>query len=206
MTKGILLTISAPSGTGKSTLIKMLTREYPEFGFSISYTTRAPRPGEKNGKDYFFIDAQEFTSLIKQNFFAEWAKVHGNYYGTPRKQVLQAINSGQSLIFDIDVQGASQLKKNLNTGLFVFIFPPSLKILENRLRQRGSEDAETIRQRISNAAQEIRQSSLFDFWIINDDLDTACNELKTLIRAEKLRPCYEPDLPQKIINTGDQLH
>ncbi|MFP4107923.1 MAG: guanylate kinase [Desulfonatronovibrio sp.] len=206
MTKGILLTISAPSGTGKSTLIKMLTREYPEFGFSISYTTRAPRPGEKNGKDYFFIDAQEFTSLIKQNFFAEWAKVHGNYYGTPRKQVLQAINSGQSLIFDIDVQGASQLKKNLNTGLFVFIFPPSLKILENRLRQRGSEDAETIRQRISNAAQEIRQSSLFDFWIINDDLDTACNELKILIRAEKLRPCYEPDLPQKIINTGDQLH
>ncbi|MFP4109748.1 MAG: guanylate kinase [Desulfonatronovibrio sp.] len=206
MTKGILLTISAPSGTGKSTLIKMLTREYPEFGFSISYTTRAPRPGEKNGKDYFFIDAQEFTSLIKQNFFAEWAKVHGNYYGTPRKQVLQAINSGQSLIFDIDVQGASQLKKNLNTGLFVFIFPPSLKILENRLRQRGSEDAETIRQRISNAAQEIRQSNLFDFWIINDDLDTACNELKALIRAEKLRPCYEPDLPQKIINTGDQLH
>ncbi len=206
MTKGILLTISAPSGTGKSTLIKMLTRAHPEFGFSISYTTRAPRSGEKNGKDYFFIDAQEFTSLIKQNFFAEWAKVHGNYYGTPRKQILEAINSGESLIFDIDVQGAIQLKNNLNTGLFVFIFPPSLKILEKRLRQRGTEDAQTIRQRISNAVQEIKQSALFDFWVVNDDLDTACNELITLIRAEKLRPCYDPELPGKIIDTGDQTH
>jgi guanylate kinase len=197
--KGVLLTISAPSGTGKSTLINMLTREYPEFGFSVSYTTRLPRPGEVNGKDYFFVDQEEFISLRDKGFFAEWAEVHGNHYGTPGQKVLGALNSGQSLIFDIDVQGAAQLKKNLNTGLFVFIFPPSMKALEQRLVKRGTDDPGTIRKRINNAGQEISRSGLFDFWVVNDSLDEAFEDLKSIVRAEKLKACYSPRLPDKIM-------
>lgn len=199
MAKGVLLTISAPSGTGKSTLINMLTREYPEFGFSVSYTTRLPRPGEVNGKNYFFVDQEEFISLRDKGFFAEWAEVHGNHYGTPGQKVLDALNSGQSLIFDIDVQGAAQLKKNLNTGLFVFIFPPSMKALEQRLVKRGTDDPGTIRKRINNAGQEISRSGLFDFWVVNDSLDEAFEGLKSIVRAEKLKACYSPGLPDKIM-------
>ncbi len=202
MPKGVLLTICAPSGTGKSTLINMLIHEQPEFEFSVSCTTRPPRPGEVNGKDYYFVDPDEFISLRDRNFFAEWAKVHDNYYGTPGKEVENALDSGRSLIFDIDVQGALQLKKNMNTGLFVFVFPPSLKALEQRLLKRGTDDPETIRTRIRNAHHEISQSGLFDFWIINDNLETAFNDLKAIVRAEKLRPVYSPRLPGMILK-GD---
>jgi len=197
--KGILLTISAPSGTGKSTLINMLTREYPEFGFSVSYTTRSARAGEVNGKDYFFVDREEFVSLRDKGFFAEWASVHGNYYGTPGQKVVDALNSGRSLIFDIDVQGAAQLKKNLNIGLFVFIFPPSLKSLEQRLLKRGTDDPETIRRRVNNAGHEISQSRLFDFWIVNDKLEKAFDDLRSIVRAEKLKSSHSPDLPDMVL-------
>jgi guanylate kinase len=199
MNKGILLTISAPSGTGKSTLINMLTREYPEFGFSVSYTTRSPRPGEVHEKDYFFVDQSEFLALRDKGFFAEWAEVHGNHYGTPGQKILSALNSGQSLIFDIDVQGAAQLKKNLNTGLYVFIFPPSMKALELRLIRRGTDDPHTIRRRINNAGLEISRSGIFDYWVVNDSLNHAFEDLKSIVRAEKLKACHNPGLPDKIM-------
>jgi guanylate kinase len=202
MVKGILLTICAPSGTGKSTLINMLIKEQPQFGFSVSYTTRPPRPREVHGKDYFFVDQQEFALLREKDFFAEWAKVHDNYYGTPKKEILKALQAGKSLIFDIDVQGAAQLKKNLDTGVFVFIFPPSLKALEKRLRKRGTDDPRTIRTRMRNAEREISQSGFFDFWIVNDNLETAFSDLKSIIRAEKLRPSYSENLPQSVLK-GD---
>ena len=194
-----MLTISAPSGTGKSTLINMLIREYPEFGFSVSYTTRPARAGEVNGKDYFFVDPEEFVSLRDRGFFAEWANVHGNYYGTPGQKVVDALSSGRSLIFDIDVQGAAQLKKNLNIGLFVFIFPPSLKSLEQRLLKRGTDDPETIRRRVNNAGHEISQSRLFDFWIVNDKLEKAFDDLRSIVRAEKLKSSHSPDLPDMVL-------
>ncbi|WP_028575444.1 guanylate kinase [Desulfonatronovibrio hydrogenovorans] len=207
MRKGMLLTISAPSGTGKSTLINMLMEKHPEFSFSVSYTTRSPRQGEVEGKDYFFTQREKFLSLKDQGFFAEWAEVHGNFYGTPRQKVLDALESGQSLIFDIDVQGASQLKKNLNTGLFLFIFPPSLKVLEKRLVNRGTDDLETIKKRIHNAKQEISLSHMFDFWLINDDLGQAFAQLEALVSAEKMRPVYKPDLPKTVLNnTWSQDH
>jgi guanylate kinase len=202
MVKGILLTICAPSGTGKSTLINMLIKEQPQFGFSVSYTTRPPRPREVHGKDYFFVDQQEFSLLREKDFFAEWAKVHDNYYGTPKKEILKALQAGKSLIFDIDVQGAAQLKKNLDTGVFVFIFPPSLKALEKRLLKRGTDDPRTIRTRMRNAEREISQSGFFDFWIVNDNLETAFSDLKSIIRAEKLRPSYSENLPQSVLK-GD---
>lgn len=194
-----MLTISAPSGTGKSTLINMLIREYPEFGFSVSYTTRPARAGEVNGKDYFFVDPEEFVSLRDRGFFAEWANVHGNYYGTPGQKVVDALSSGRSLIFDIDVQGAAQLKKNLNIGLFVFIFPPSLKSLEQRLLKRGTDDPETIRRRVNNAGHEISQSRLFDFWIVNHKLEKAFDDLRSIVRAEKLKSSHSPDLPDMVL-------
>lgn len=201
MNKGTLLIISAPSGTGKSTLIKRLLREHPEFSFSISYTTRSPRKGEIHGRDYFFTDRDTFLNLQEKDFFAEWAEVHGNFYGTPRKEILKSVNSGQSLIFDIDVQGALQLKKNISMGLYVFIFPPSLQVLEERLLKRKSESGASLSRRLQNAQQEIAQSREFDFWVVNDVLDQACSDLKTLIRAERLRPEYDPELPGRISST-----
>ncbi|MFW5730885.1 MAG: guanylate kinase, partial [Desulfonatronovibrionaceae bacterium] len=183
MNKGTLLIISAPSGTGKSTLIRKLLHEHPEFSFSISYTTRAPRTGEIHGRDYYFTDNETFKELRERDFFAEWAEVHGNFYGTPREEVLKSINSGQSLIFDIDVQGALQLKKNIRTGIYVFIFPPTLNTLKERLLKRRSETGSTLTRRLKNAQEEIAQSRKFDFWIINENLDQACSQLKALIQA-----------------------
>lgn len=202
MTKGLLLIISAPSGAGKSTLINMLIREYPWFGFSISYTTRAPRPGEVNGRDYYFVEHEQFLSLREENFFAEWAEVHGNFYGTPSQMVIEAVNAGQSLIFDIDVQGAAQLKNNLNMGVSVFILPPSLQQLKQRLTKRGSDSSEIIEQRLRNAHQEIIESRVFDYWLVNDNLQKAFDDLKAIVRCQMLRPFHNPELPETILESS----
>jgi guanylate kinase len=200
--KGTLLVLSAPSGTGKSTLIRRLTSEHPEFGFSTSYTTRAPREGEVNGREYWFCSREEFKRLIEQEFFAEWARVHDNYYGTPKEPVLKAVENGQSLVFDIDVQGARQLKDSLGFGCYVFLFPPSLEELEKRLLKRGTDEADKIRTRLENAIAEIKQSEYFDYWVINDDLDQTYELLWCIIRAELCRPEYRPALLQKVLSGG----
>jgi len=187
---GLLLVISAPSGTGKSTLISMLKKDFPDFKFSVSYTTRSPRPGEVHGQDYFFVSKDEFLRLKENNFFAEYALVHNHYYGTPRETTLKALEQGQNLIFDIDVQGAMQLKQNMGLGCYVFIFPPSFKALEERLLKRGTDDPETIARRLENAKNEINQSHFFDYWLVNDDLHQAYSELRSIVVAEKLRPCF----------------
>ncbi len=196
--KGILLVLSAPSGTGKSTLINMLCRDFPEFGFSVSYTTRTPRPGEVHGKDYFFLAQSEFMELKDQGFFAEWAQVHDNFYGTPKEQILSTLQKGGNLIMDIDVQGARQIKDNLNQGVYLFIFPPSLEVLRSRLVQRGSDSQETIEKRIRNAAHEMLQSEFFDYWLVNNEIQTAYARFKALVKTEMLRPAHNPGLAQKI--------
>ncbi|WP_456325420.1 guanylate kinase [Desulfonauticus submarinus] len=196
---GLLVIISAPSGAGKSTLISLLRKDFSKFEFSISYTTREPRAGEIHGKDYFFVSKKEFIKLKKENFFAEWAEVHGNYYGTPKEAVLKALKQGKDLLFDIDVQGAKQIKQNLNKGIFIFIFPPSLKELKRRLKKRNTDSPETINIRLANARKEIQEANIFDYWIINDKLEAAYLELKSIIIAEKLRPYFFPDLPKKIL-------
>ncbi|MFO7817074.1 MAG: guanylate kinase [Thermodesulfobacteriota bacterium] len=198
--KGILLVISGPSGTGKSTLINKLISEYPNFGYSISHTTREARKGEVNGREYNFCSRETFEKLIEQDFFAEWARVHGNYYGTPRKPVLSAVDKGQDLIFDIDVQGAKQLRNSLNFGCFIFLFPPSLKKLHSRLLKRGTDQAQKIKSRLENAVSEIRQSESFDYWLVNDDLEKSYNHLKCIVQTEKSRPAYNPGLLQKFID------
>ncbi len=187
---GIMLIISAPSGTGKSTLIRRLSQEFDSFSFSISCTTRAPRPGEQDGREYHFLTEQDFLAKRDQGYFAEWALVHDNFYGTPKQATEDVLQAGRDIIFDIDVQGARQLKKNMGQGCYVFIFPPSPGILEKRLAGRGTDSRETIQRRLKNAKEEIANSSWFDHWIINDNLAIAHDQLRAIYLAEKTRPKY----------------
>ncbi|GAU07513.1 guanylate kinase [Desulfoplanes formicivorans] len=198
---GLPLVISAPSGTGKSTLIARLRQEFPAFAFSISCTTRAPRPGEIHGKDYYFLDKKTFLQRRDNHFFAEWASVHGNLYGTPLEATQTILAQGKDIIFDIDVQGARQLKQTLPQSCFVFLFPPSLKALESRLVKRGTDSREVIAKRLANARDEINQCDLFEFWIINDDLDTAYEELRAVYLAARARAIHRPGLKQTLLAT-----
>lgn len=188
---GMILVISAPSGTGKSTLIRRLTGEFKAFAFSVSCTTRAPRPGEMDGREYHFLTREEFERRREAGFFAEWAEVHGNFYGTPRKATEELLLAGRDVIFDIDVQGARQLKANMGQGCYVFIFPPSREALEMRLTGRGTDSPETIARRLAGARYEIADSHWFGHWIINDDLALAYDQLRAVYLAEKTRPEYQ---------------
>ena len=198
---GTLLVISAPSGAGKSTLIARLRKDFPGFAFSVSSPTRSPREGEVDGRDYHFITKDLFLDRISSGSFAEWAEVHGNYYGTPKQEVQDTLASGRDMILDIDVQGARQVRENMGIGRFVFLFPPSRKALESRLTGRGTDSDEVIARRLENAEEEIRQSAMFDHWIVNDDLDRAYEELKAVYMAAKTRPACNPTLLDAILDT-----
>lgn len=184
---GVLLIVSAPSGTGKSTLIHKLRTRHPEINFSISCTTRAPRQGEQHGRDYFFLDKDEFLSRREKGYFAEWAEVHGNYYGTPLAHVEELRARGQDLLFDIDVQGALQLQKSLPQAVSVFLFPPSLEELKKRLLLRKTETTQTLQKRLSGAKNEIAQAHHFDYYIINDDLEKAAGLLEAVYLAQTVK-------------------
>lgn len=189
-----LIIISAPSGAGKTTLCQKLLQEFPQLVLSISTTTRAPRGKETNGKEYFFITPKEFEERIKSDSFAEWAKVHGNYYGTSKEVIEKAFAAGRSVLLDIDVQGAKNLTKSYPPcvppcvqGCFkIFITTPSLAELEKRLRARGTDNEETILRRLTNAKTELAQIGEFDRTIINDSFDKAYEELKAIIIGEGL--------------------
>lgn len=188
MPRGIALVISAPSGSGKSTLSGMLLKEFPAFHYSVSCTTRAPRSGEEHGRDYFFISRDEFEARRARGEFAEWAEVHGNYYGTPLRPVLERLDAGVNLLFDVDVQGAAQIRLNLTGAIFVFILPPDMAELERRLRLRGLDDNESIRRRLLNAKNEVREASWYDALILNDDLSQAYQRLRAVYIAATLAP------------------
>ncbi|GHV50999.1 guanylate kinase [Deltaproteobacteria bacterium] len=196
---GIALVLCAPSGTGKTTLSKRLMADYPSFSFSVSCTTRAARSGEIDGKDYRFIGKEEFISLREKGHFAEWAEVHGNFYGTPLQAALDILASGRDLLFDIDVQGASQLKNTLPQACFVFILPPSKTVLEQRLRGRATETEESIAKRLRAARAELTQASWFDALIVNDGIDEAYAELLAAYRAAGLNPLRRPDLVANLL-------
>jgi len=185
--KGLLIVISAPSGTGKTTLCHMLLEEFPNMEFSISYTTRKPRPGELNGRDYFFVDRKTFERMIEEGDFLEWAEVYGNLYGTSKSQVLKALKEGKDILLDIDTQGALQVKKNFPEAVLIFILPPSLKELERRLKKRGTDDEETIKKRLQIAREEIRKALEYDYIVVNDILEVAFERLRFIITAEKCR-------------------
>ncbi len=198
---GMVLVLCAPSGTGKTTLTRRLLREFSRLTYSISYTTRQPRDGEVHGRDYFFTTPERFTGLRDQGFFAEWAQVHGNSYGTPLKATLELLEQGRDVIFDIDVQGALQLKGSLSAaaGCFVFLMPPSYETLEQRLRGRGTDDAPTIKRRMTNAVREMQQAHWFDAWIVNDNLDKAYDDLRAVYLAAGLTPARWPGLVESIL-------
>ena len=188
MSKGRLYIISAPSGAGKSTLCSMLINKYPAVRYSISYTTRAPRGNEINGKEYFFIDKDTFIKMIDNNDFLEWAEVHDNYYGTSKQQINNALNEGIDIFLDIDPQGAMQLKEKLdNIATFIFIAAQSLAELKSRLENRGTDKADNIALRLENAKKEVEYFKKYDYLIINDASNEAFKQLERIYLAEKLR-------------------
>ncbi len=199
--KGVLLVIIAPSGTGKSTLIQKLTGRYPQFHYSISCTTRPPRANEKDGEHYFFLSEKEFLARQKQGYFAEWASVHGNYYGTPLEYVQKRCEQGADLLFDIDVQGALQLQKSLPQATFVFLFPPSFAELKNRLLLRQTETQASLQKRLDNAKNEIAQAHFFEYHIVNDDLEKAFSSLEAVYLAQTLKQNQLfDDIAAKLLN------
>lgn len=180
--KGKLIVISGPSGVGKSTLLRRLFQEYPDkMSFSVSYTSRNPRIGERDGKDYYFTDTDTFRKKIESNDFLEWACVHDNYYGTGKAEVEKILLSGRHCILDIDVQGADSVRNAGIPAVFLFIAPENIGILKERLEKRGTESEEAIARRLQNAEGEIAQKDKYDYVIINKDLDNAYHELQKYI-------------------------
>jgi guanylate kinase len=198
---GQVLVVCAPSGTGKSTLIDMLRKEYPDFGFSVSYTTRAPRGREQDGREYNFVSRDAFVAMRSRGEFCEWAEVHGNFYGTATKPVERMLDEGRDVLFDIDVQGARQLRKTFYKGTFVFLLPPSRTELVRRLTGRGTDSEESIARRLENAAGEMAQAEFFDYWVVNDDLDTAYEELRAVYLAGRCKPSLRPGILDSILQT-----
>ncbi|MEA3314383.1 MAG: guanylate kinase [Campylobacterota bacterium] len=182
--KGAILLLSGPSGCGKSSLLKKLYREIESYYFSISTTTREPRIGEVDGVDYFFVTKDEFKQDIKDNNFLEWAEVHGNYYGTSLKPINKALEESKLVIFDIDVQGFEQVIKDLkDITTTVFITTPSLDELKQRLKNRDTDTQDVIDKRINNAIEEINYIDKYDYFIVNDDLDLASNQLISIAKS-----------------------
>ena len=180
--KGKLIVIVAPSGTGKSSLMRRLKKEELLLDESISYTTREIRPGETDGEDYFFISESEFKGMIDSGDFIEWAKVHGDYKGTSKKYVEKKVGKGHNLIFDLDVQGTDSLKKCFpEITKAIFIKPPSYEALKKRLEGRGTESKEALEIRLSNAKNELKRADDYDYCIVNDDLEAAYSKLRALI-------------------------
>ena len=185
--KGILYVISAPSGAGKSTLCRELLDIFPELRHSVSFTTRTPREGELEGRDYYFIGREVFLSMVAAGEFAEWAEVHGNFYGTSLKTLQKCRADGIDLVLDIDYQGALQLKSKQVAGVNIFILPPSFKELRIRLEGRGSDSPDVIEERLINAREEIRQAGWYDYIIVNDVFSRAVEDLKSVVVAERHR-------------------
>lgn len=201
---GIVLVLSAPSGAGKSTLVRRLRQEFPGIAYSVSYTTRAPRGQEQDGIDYHFVDRGRFLAMREAGQFAEWAEVHGNFYGTAKKPVQDLLAQGRDVLFDIDVQGAAQLRKAFPAAVLVFILPPSKAELERRLRGRGTDAPEVIARRLKNARDEIAAARDFDFLIRNDDLERACDELRAAYLAARLRPGQRPGLVAGLLGQWEE--
>ncbi len=188
MNRGNLFVISAPSGAGKTTILRELFARVSNLAFSVSHTTRPPRAGEKNGRDYHFVSREEFMAMREQGAFLEWAEVHGNLYGTSRKAVEEELGKGIDIFLDIDVQGARQIRAMTGSkAIFLFIAPPSWQELEKRLRGRGTDQEETIRLRLNNARKEMEDAALYDYLVINDRLEEATQMLTAVILAERCR-------------------
>lgn len=183
---GNLYVVAAPSGAGKTTLVRLLLEQEPDVHLSISSTTRAPRVGEQHGREYNFIDMATFKAMIERQEFLEWAEVHGNFYGTSKKWITEQLAAGNDVLLEIDWQGAQQVRACFPEAIGVFILPPSMEVLTERLTGRGTDSADVISRRLAAAQAEMRHVGEFDYVIINDQLAQALDDLRTVVRASRL--------------------
>ena len=196
------LIVTSPSGAGKTTMVRALLESFPQLVQSVSNTTRAPRPGEVDGRDYHFVEASRFDEMIAEGDLCEWAEVHGHRYGTSMSRVRLARETHRGVVFVIDVQGARQVKAAIPDAVAVFVLPPSWEALESRLRGRGTEREEVIQRRLRNAREEVAQYGLFDYLIINDDLATAIDELKGVAQATVAQRSRRAQRAESLLRSG----
>ena len=184
--KGMIIIVSAPSGAGKTSICNSLIKSDKNIVYSISTTTRQPRKGEKNGREYFFVDNKKFKDMVKKNLFVEYAKVHNYFYGTSKKILEETLNKGKDILLDIDVQGAIKIKKQYKDALMIFITTPTLKILKERLIKRNKDSMNVINTRVKNAKKELTYLPRYDYLVLNDKLDISIENVKSIIKAERL--------------------
>jgi guanylate kinase len=184
---GSMLMVVAPSGAGKSSLVNALLQKDPDIGLSVSFTTRAPRPGEVNGREYNFLTESEFVKRKEAGDFLEWANVHGNYYGTSKSWIESQMQNGKDVILEIDWQGARQVQKIIPEAIWIFILPPSIQTLEDRLRKRAQDDEATIQKRVAAAKDELAHVAEANYLVVNDDFEQALSELNQVVLASRLR-------------------
>ena len=203
MSKGFLLIVSGPAGTGKGTVCKEILERNKDVLYSISATTRNPREGEVDGVNYIFTEEDKFKDMVEKGEFLEHAYVHTNYYGTPKKYVMDQVEKGQIVLLEIDVQGALQIKQNYSEAIFVFLLPPSMKELKSRIIKRGTESMEDIERRYENAFKEIELLGKYDYFVVNNQVDQAVEDIEAIIRAEKLRVKRHTNIKEKILLRRD---
>lgn len=194
MRKGLLILISGPSGTGKGTVCDLLRKNHPEISYSISATTRQPRPGEQDGVNYYFYDKEKFQQMIADGELLEWAEVYGNYYGTPKQKVLDRLSVGEDILLEIDTQGALNVMKAMPEGLFIFLLPPSLEELASRLKGRGTETEESLQRRLGAAVDEIKLAHNYRYVVVNDKVEAAERAIAGIIEAEHHRTDLNDEL------------
>lgn len=199
--KGNLLVLTAPSGTGKTTIVKRLLEDVPRLLFSVSHATRKPRPYEVDGKDYFFVDDPTFARLVEEEAFLEWAMVHGHHYGTSRRFVDEQIAAGCDVLLDIDVQGAAQVLARRMDAVSIFLLPPSLSELRRRLEGRGTESVEEIGRRLRRARREVQHYHEFGYVLVNQDAEVAAREIRSIIEAERCRLACRREAIDAILST-----
>lgn len=184
--EGLLIVVSGPSGAGKGTICKRLLEDNPSLGYSISATTRAPRTGEVNGVNYWFLSKEEFQEMIAQDGLLEWAEVYGNYYGTPAQKVRESLAQGKNIVLEIDTQGAALVREKFPDGVYIYILPPSLEELKKRIIGRGTDSAESIERRLSCAREEMScVAEQYNYLVLNDEVELAVNRIEAIIEAEK---------------------
>lgn len=199
MSKGFLLIISGPAGTGKGTVCKEMLEGNEDILYSISATTRQPREGEVDGVNYLFTDEDKFKDMVEKDEFLEYANVHTNYYGTPKEYVVEQVEKGEIVLLEIDVQGALQIKQNYDEAVFVFLLPPTMEELRNRIIKRGTESMEDIDRRYANAFKEIEFLGKYDYFVINNQVEDAVKDIEAIIRAEKLRVKRHSNIKEEIL-------
>ncbi|MDQ6651953.1 MAG: guanylate kinase [Acidobacteriota bacterium] len=198
--RGILFVVSSPSGGGKGTLIRRLLNKVKYLSYSVSFTTRAPRNGEVDGREYFFVTRDKFEQMITANEFLEWAHVHCKLYGTGREQVFREISEGRDIVLEVDVQGAASIRAMMPDSVSVFILPPSFDVLRQRLLARGTDSPEELDLRLRNAPAELKDYAAFQYLIINDDADRAADQLAAIVQAERARLTRQESRVKQVID------